>query len=206
MQKLSGTSSGKNNKSCGIFHNEVNKIDFAFLWCFYNLLRHLQESAKALYYWSFSFADRPLKWFRSLQIHPYFADWPSETLESLQCGPPALAGGGPAKIRRSPAAGSAGDGRGAVLGLLGTGFDQSPGRWGSWRSRTKTAAAASRGMPGSGETEVNAGQPVVVVALVNARGGVGTVAWPRELAGTRLDGGSHGGRRSHVQLSSGGPL
>jgi hypothetical protein len=93
-----------------------------------------------------------------------------------------------------------------VLGLLGTGFDRSPGRWGSWRSCATAVAAASRGMPGFGETEVNAGQPVVVVALVNAKGGVGTIAWPRELAGTRLDGGGHGGRRWHVQASSGGPL
>jgi hypothetical protein len=30
MQNLSGTSSGKNNKSCSIFHNESNKISFAF--------------------------------------------------------------------------------------------------------------------------------------------------------------------------------
>jgi hypothetical protein len=30
MQKLTGTSSGKNNKSCGIFHHESNKISFDF--------------------------------------------------------------------------------------------------------------------------------------------------------------------------------
>jgi hypothetical protein len=30
MQKLTGISSGKNNKSCGIFHLESNKISFAF--------------------------------------------------------------------------------------------------------------------------------------------------------------------------------
>jgi hypothetical protein len=29
MQKLSGNSSGKNNKSCRIFHSEANKIGFA---------------------------------------------------------------------------------------------------------------------------------------------------------------------------------
>jgi hypothetical protein len=32
MQKLSRNNSGKNNKSCRIFHNESNKIEFAFLW------------------------------------------------------------------------------------------------------------------------------------------------------------------------------
>jgi hypothetical protein len=31
MQKLTGISSGKNNKSCGIIHNEPNKNGFAFL-------------------------------------------------------------------------------------------------------------------------------------------------------------------------------
>jgi hypothetical protein len=30
MQKLSGISSGQNNKSCSIIHHESNKIGFAF--------------------------------------------------------------------------------------------------------------------------------------------------------------------------------
>jgi hypothetical protein len=30
MQKLSGTTSGKTNESCRIFHHESNKIEFAF--------------------------------------------------------------------------------------------------------------------------------------------------------------------------------
>jgi hypothetical protein len=30
MPKISENSSDKNNKSCGIFHNESNKIEFAF--------------------------------------------------------------------------------------------------------------------------------------------------------------------------------
>jgi hypothetical protein len=30
MQKLTGISSGKNNKSCGIFHHESKKIGFTF--------------------------------------------------------------------------------------------------------------------------------------------------------------------------------
>jgi hypothetical protein len=48
MQKLSGTSSGKNKESCRIFHNESNKIGFAFFLFFYDFLRNLQETAKAL--------------------------------------------------------------------------------------------------------------------------------------------------------------
>jgi hypothetical protein len=43
MQKLSGTSSGKNNKSCGVFHNESNKMSLHFsdfctiFYGFYNI-------------------------------------------------------------------------------------------------------------------------------------------------------------------------
>jgi hypothetical protein len=47
MQNLSRTSSGKNNKSFRIFHNKSNKIEFAFLWIFYDLLCILQDSAKS---------------------------------------------------------------------------------------------------------------------------------------------------------------
>jgi hypothetical protein len=48
-------------------------------------------------------------------------------------------------------------------------------------------------------------QPVVVAALGDARGGVGTVAWPRKLAGTWLDGGVHGARRRSEKGVAGGP-
>jgi hypothetical protein len=46
MQKLSGNSSGNNNKSFRIFHNESNKIGFAFFTFFYDFLLNLQVSAK----------------------------------------------------------------------------------------------------------------------------------------------------------------
>jgi hypothetical protein len=52
MQKLSGISSGQNNKSCRIFHRESNKIGFVFLWFLCDFLRNLQESAKSQYYLS----------------------------------------------------------------------------------------------------------------------------------------------------------
>jgi hypothetical protein len=45
----------------------------------------------------------------------------------------------------------------------------------------------------------------VVAALGDARGGVGTVAWPRKLAGTWLDGGGHGARRRSEKGVAGGP-
>jgi hypothetical protein len=97
MQKLSGISSGKNNKSCRIFHNESNKIGFAVFWFFYNFLRNLQETAKSLYYLSYPFAVRPLKSFLLCNVVPGGA-----------------AGAAPAKFRPGPAAGPVGEGRGAA--------------------------------------------------------------------------------------------
>jgi hypothetical protein len=59
MQKLTGISSVQNNKSCGVFHLESNKIGFAFLLFFYDFIRILQETGKLLHYWSYPFARRP---------------------------------------------------------------------------------------------------------------------------------------------------
>jgi hypothetical protein len=66
MQKLSGTSWGKNNKSCRIFHLESNKIGFAFFWFFYDFLRILPISAYHKYYSSYNLSLRPLDF---LQVH-----------------------------------------------------------------------------------------------------------------------------------------
>jgi hypothetical protein len=71
MQKLSGTSSCKNNKSCGIFHNESNKISFDFFLFFYDFLHNLQESGKSLYYLSYQFAGRPPERNFALQCGPW---------------------------------------------------------------------------------------------------------------------------------------
>jgi hypothetical protein len=55
----------------------------------------------------------------------------------------------------------------------------------------------------SGKDAANARYPAVVAALGDARGGVGTVAWLRELAGTRLDGGSHGAAATEQGTAAG---
>jgi hypothetical protein len=81
------------------------------------------------------------------------------------------------------------DGRGAVLGLLGAGFDRSPGRWGSRRSRAAAALAASRGTPGSSEVEAGDNGWSGSVASVGARGGEGWF----NLAGGRLERGARRG-------------
>jgi hypothetical protein len=51
----------------------------------------------------------------------------------------------------------------------------------------------------------NVAQLASRVARVGASGGVGMVAQPRELAGTRL-GGGHGGRRRQAQVAAGGSV
>jgi hypothetical protein len=50
MQKLSGNSLGKFNKSSRVSIQEINKIGIAFFQIFYDFLRILQESAKWLNY------------------------------------------------------------------------------------------------------------------------------------------------------------
>jgi hypothetical protein len=45
IQKLTGISSGKNNKSCRIFHHKSNKIGFTFFWfsvIFYAIYKNQQ--------------------------------------------------------------------------------------------------------------------------------------------------------------------
>jgi hypothetical protein len=151
----------------------------------------------------FTFAAGSLGVYVSLQKSPRFADCLSGKLESLQCGPPAPAGGGPAKIRRSPAAGSAGDGRGVMLGCprpdfgLGLAGD-SAGRVARWRRLRRALRSLLRRGCGRGNGLGGSG------SFGRARGDVGMVAQPRELAGTRLGGGGHGGRQRRGQVAVGG--
>jgi hypothetical protein len=48
-------------KSCRIFHNGSNKIEFAFICFFYDFLRIFKVSAKALYYLRLGFTGRSLE-------------------------------------------------------------------------------------------------------------------------------------------------
>jgi hypothetical protein len=82
-----------------------------------------------MYYWRFTFATRPLKvldsyeWVLALHSGPW--------KEQRRCNwvLEGAAGGSPVEFRRGPAAGSAGDGRGAVQGCLRLGFGSWLGRW-----------------------------------------------------------------------------
>jgi hypothetical protein len=73
MLKLSGTSSGKNNKSCMIFHNESNKFGFAIFWSFYVFLRIFKDAAIHHYYWRWRFALGSLERKQTLQCGPWGA-------------------------------------------------------------------------------------------------------------------------------------
>jgi hypothetical protein len=78
---------GKNNKSCRIFHNRSNKIEFAFFWNYHDFIRNLQESAKHLHYLRFTFAPGSLGLFDTSQICPWFTKNSLERMESPQLGP-----------------------------------------------------------------------------------------------------------------------
>jgi hypothetical protein len=185
MQKLTGIISGKNNKSCEIFHHESNKIRFEFFWFFYDFLLNLQESAKTLYYFSYTFAAGALE---VLDSYIYtLALWIGPQKNWDLCN--VVLGTGRRGSGQIPTKAGGGDGRGAVLGLLGAGFDRSPGRWGSRRSRAAAAAAASCGAPSSGEVEAGDNGWGGSVVSVGARGGEGWF----NLACGRLELGAHRG-------------
>jgi hypothetical protein len=71
MQKISGNSLNKFNKSCSTFHQESRKMEFAFFRFFYDSLKVLQESAIWLYYWRCTFTPRPLELFEVSQTSPW---------------------------------------------------------------------------------------------------------------------------------------
>jgi hypothetical protein len=129
MQKLKGTSSGQNNKSCRIIHHESNKISLAFFRFFCDFLRNLKDSANLFNYWSYLFAIKTL-----------------ERLLSLQCGPWGGRLERAAQFRRGRRGPWPGKGRGRVLGGLGAGFRARLGWGGGQQGRRRrpglVAAAA----------------------------------------------------------------
>jgi hypothetical protein len=113
MQNLKGISSGQNNKSCSLNHNGSNKIGFTFLWFSCDFIGIFEVPAKTQVLfnnlllsqsWTLSFlTDRPLVCRNTLGRSGALQSGP-------QGGRPARA----ARFRRSPAAGSAGEGKGVV--------------------------------------------------------------------------------------------
>jgi hypothetical protein len=126
MQKLTGTSSCKNNKSCGIFHNESTKLVLLFL-IFLRFSTQFTRIRKITSLFELPICRKaPGKKF-------CFAMWP--------LGRPGGAGG--ANFGEL-VAGLAGEGRGKGLGLLGAGLRAWLGRGVAGRAGTPAAKGGGR--------------------------------------------------------------
>jgi hypothetical protein len=149
MLKISRIRPCEYNKSCSIFHNESNKIEFAFFWIFYDFIENLQDSSNWEYYWSFNFADRPLEVSDSYKS---FALRPSGRFGTSQCGLRAPVDGGPAKFRRTGgrdrpgAGGERPSGPWGSIPVLGWGRE----RAGEGAHRRPAAVAAATAVPAMG--------------------------------------------------------
>jgi hypothetical protein len=142
MPKILGNSSGKNNKSCRIFHNEFNKIGFALFWFFFDFIRIFKVSA--------NLEETDLRTYpRISQTGPRY--------KNLDCNwvPGTMAGGG-SSIPARGRLGSAGKGWGSTQGLTYDRFrgldgsEDMPARGlGSTRLRQNTSdLGSSRGVVG----------------------------------------------------------
>jgi hypothetical protein len=87
MQKLSGNSLDKFNKSCSTFHQESKKTWVCIFLNFLRISMDFTRISKCLILLKMSFCKKIPGGFDSLQIRPQFADWPSERFRVLQCGP-----------------------------------------------------------------------------------------------------------------------
>jgi hypothetical protein len=137
------------------FTTNPTKLVFHFcefpkiLYGFYKFLQ------KVKHYWSYSFALRPLEVSADLQPCTYFAQNSPDKTQTLQCRPWALAGGGPAKFRRTAGRGRPGAGGGWTL-VLGGRFRglvvEGEGRWGGAlrgrRARRRAWVGAREGARG----------------------------------------------------------
>jgi hypothetical protein len=93
----------KFNKSCRVFLQESNKIEFAFFLIFYNFLCILQVSAKHIYYLRNRLSLRSLEISTLLQICPRFTLKTLERLQTLQCAPWPWPAARVAEFRLTPA-------------------------------------------------------------------------------------------------------
>jgi hypothetical protein len=87
MQKLSGTSSGKNNKSCRIFHKKTQQN---WVCIFLILLRFSTEftrSSKSQSLLKLQLCSQPPGFSAGSQLCPYFAVKTSESFLTLKCSP-----------------------------------------------------------------------------------------------------------------------
>jgi hypothetical protein len=143
MLKLLGNNSGKNNKSCSIFHLKSNKIQIAFLRFFYDFLRNLQESAKLVYYLRITFATRPLTVLDSLRIGPCVCNQDPGKNGEDAIGSPGVAGGGSGKNPASRRRGGRGKGGDVTMNSPRVDLRSKTGR--GWRWRAPSTAPGGGG-------------------------------------------------------------
>jgi hypothetical protein len=185
-QKLTGISSGQNNKSCRIIHNGSKKIGFAFFRFFCDFLRNLQETVKSLHYWSYPFAVRPLKSFSPLQLGPW-----------------APAGGTLAEFRRTGGRVRPGAGEGRSTGPQGSipSLRRGRGRAGDGPRRRTRAAAAVACRPARGSAKRGEGWRLDPLRILE---GVpeGSVVREGKRRRSSASGGNGGRRRSKAGSSA----
>jgi hypothetical protein len=103
------------------------------------------------------FCKKVPRGFDSLQICPQFADWPSERLEVLQCGPQGERPARLAGIRRARPRSRPGKGEEGVPTPQGVDFGAWPGRGEGLRGGLPAAGDGGRCKTASGEAAARPG-------------------------------------------------
>jgi hypothetical protein len=87
MQKLSGTSSGKNDKSCRLFSQGIQQNLVCIFLIFLRFSTDFTRFCKSANTIEVSFRHGPLEIVKRLQIYPCCADGPLEGFGDSQSGP-----------------------------------------------------------------------------------------------------------------------
>jgi hypothetical protein len=148
MQKLSRTSSGKNNKSCSTLHHESNKIGFAFFLIFLRFSTEFTRISKTHVLFEMGFCTEvPGKLFRFTSMPVVRVKLPVKK-EGGAIGSLAMEGGGsgrnPANWRRGWPEKRAGKRLGTHQGSI---WVLGWGRRGCRRGGPRLPAAAAAGAP-----------------------------------------------------------
>jgi hypothetical protein len=158
MQKLSGETMAMLYKSCSVFHQESNKIEFAFY------------EFSAIFYGFSKIQQKPKHYLRN-----HFACRPLERTQTLQLGPWAQAAATPTKFwrgahRRGPWKGGVGS-RAYLRPIWGVGWLEGSAGEGGWR-REVVAVAAAVGVVAPASSRPGKKERAARLAPVGARRGV----------------------------------
>jgi hypothetical protein len=141
MQKLTGTSSVKNNQSCGIFLPRIQKNWACIFLIFLRLSMQFTRNRQITLLLELLFCSQALEVFCCSQLYPYLCGSALRKKLHLAMWPSEPTGGGPAEIRRGPAAGPVGDG---VEGWPRVARGRGGGAGDGARRRRPVPAAAAR--------------------------------------------------------------